>query len=99
MYSYYVYIMSSISKVLYIGVSNNIERRVYEHKNKIVEGFSSHYNCSQLVYYEEYKDIKEAIEREKQLKKWNRSKKLHIISIMNPKFIDLSVEISRLRSK
>ena len=91
--------MSSISKVIYIGVTNNIQRRIYEHKCKLVEGFSSKYNCTQLVYFEEYNDIHEAIEREKQLKKWNRTKKMNIISIKNPKWIDLSIEISRLRSK
>lgn len=97
MYSYYVYIMSSITKVLYIGVTNNIQRRVYEHKNKLLEGFSSKYNCNQLVYFEEYRHINEALEREKQLKKWNRAKKLNIIITMNPDLVDLSVEISRLR--
>lgn len=91
--------MSSLSKVLYIGVTNNILRRVYEHKNKLVEGFSSKYNCVQLVYFEEYRHIQEAIEREKQLKKWNRAKKMHIIAMKNPNWSDLSIEISRLRSR
>ena len=89
--------MSSISKTLYIGVTNNIERRIYEHKNKIIPGFSSKYNCTQLVFYEEYRDVNDAIAREKQLKKWNRSKKIHIITTKNPDWVDLLVEISRLR--
>jgi putative endonuclease len=91
--------MSSISKVLYIGITNNIVRRVYEHKTKLVEGFSSKYNCDQLVYFEEYCQVQEAIEREKQLKKWNRAKKMHIIATKNPNWCDLSIEISRLRSR
>lgn len=91
--------MSSVSKVLYIGVTNNITRRAYEHKNKLVEGFSSKYNCVQLVYFEEYRQVQEAIEREKQLKKWNRAKKMHIIAMENPNWNDLSIEISRLRSR
>ena len=92
MHEYYVYILSSISKVLYIGVTNNIQRRMYEHKNKLMKGFSSKYNCNQLVYYEEYRNIQEAIDREKQLKKWNRSKKIYIITTKNPNWIDLSIE-------
>lgn len=99
MYIYHVYIISSISKVLYIGVTNNIQRRIYEHKNKLIEGFSSKYNCTQLVYFEEYRHIQEAIEREKQLKKWSRAKKLYLISTKNPNWNDLSMGISRLRSK
>lgn len=83
--------MSSISKVIYIGVTNNLQRRVYEHKNKLVVGFSSRYNCAQLVYFEEYNHVQEAIEREKQLKKWNRAKKIYIITKKNPNWIDLSV--------
>lgn len=91
--------MSSISKVLYIGVTNNLLRRAYEHTNKLVEGFSSKYNCTQLVYFEEYSHVNEAIEREKQLKKWNRAKKIHIITSKNPNWDNLSIEISRLRSR
>ncbi|MCR4276983.1 MAG: GIY-YIG nuclease family protein [Candidatus Roizmanbacteria bacterium] len=88
--SYFVYIMSSFSSVLYIGVTNNLQRRVYEHKNELVEGFSKKYKCKKLVYFEEYKDINQAIEREKQLKKWRREKKEVLIKKLNSDFKDLS---------
>jgi len=83
--------MSSLSKTLYIGMTNNLHRRVFEHKNKLIDGFSSKYSCTTLVYFEEYSQVQEAIEREKQLKKWNRSKKIYIITTKNPNWIDLSV--------
>lgn len=88
---FYVYILSSRSKVLYIGVTNNIERRMYEHRNKILTGFSAKYNCTKLIYFEEFNNVKEAITREKQLKKWNRSKKINIITVANPNWKDLLV--------
>jgi len=88
--SYFIYIMSSYSGVLYIGVTNNLQRRAYEHKQELVEGFSKKYKCNKLVYFEEYKDIKQAIEREKQLKRWNRKKKEWLIKKLNPDFKDLS---------
>ena len=68
MNKYYVYIMASSKGTLYTGVTDNLERRVFEHKNKLVPGFSSKYNINRLVYYEETKDIKEALNREKQIK-------------------------------
>ena len=74
--TYYTYIMSSPNNsTLYIGVTNDIERRVIEHKSGSIPGFSQKYNCCKLVYYEEYSDINQAIEREKKLKKWRREKK------------------------
>ncbi|KKQ24350.1 MAG: Excinuclease ABC C subunit domain protein [Candidatus Roizmanbacteria bacterium GW2011_GWC2_37_13] len=82
--------MSSFSGVLYIGVTNNLKRRVYEHKQELVEGFSKKYKCKKLVYFEEYKDINQAIAREKQLKNWNRKKKDRLIIKLNPDFKDLS---------
>ncbi len=82
--------MSSLSGVLYIGITNNLQRRVYEHKNELIEGFSKKYKCKKLVYFEEYKNINQAIEREKQLKKWRREKKEWLIKKMNPQFKDLS---------
>ncbi|WP_231176329.1 GIY-YIG nuclease family protein [Candidatus Absconditicoccus praedator] len=82
--------MSSISGVLYIGMTNNLERRVYEHKNELLEGFTKKYKCKKLVYYESGTNINEIIAREKQLKKWNRRKKLNLIRTMNEKFVDLS---------
>lgn len=84
--------MTSISRVLYLGVTNNIERRTFEHKKGFVEGFSKKYKCKKLVYFEEYKDIKEAITREKQLKKWNRKKKMLLIEKVNPDWLDLSAK-------
>lgn len=88
--SYFIYILSSYSSVLYIGVTNNLQRRIYEHKQELVEGFSKKYKCKKLVYFEEYKDINQAIAREKQLKNWNRKKKEWLIKKFNPDFKDLS---------
>ncbi|MBQ8849464.1 MAG: GIY-YIG nuclease family protein [Clostridia bacterium] len=91
MNTYYIYIMSSFTNsVLYIGVTNDIERRVYEHKNKTFEGFTKKYNVNKLVYYETYSDINEAIYREKQLKGKNRNYKINLIEKENPQWSDLS---------
>ncbi|MDD2565390.1 MAG: GIY-YIG nuclease family protein [Candidatus Gracilibacteria bacterium] len=76
--------------VLYIGVTNNLERRLYEHKNKIFKGFSSKYNLNKLVYFEEYGEIESAIIREKELKKWRREKKIDLIESKNIFWKDLS---------
>ena len=90
--NYYVYIMTNCKNtVLYIGVTNNLERRVYEHKNKLVEGFSKRYNLNKLVYFECSQDIVIAIEREKQLKGWLRSKKISLIESVNPNWNDLAI--------
>ena len=92
MNNYYVYILSNKSnKVLYIGVTNDLQRRVYEHKNKLIEGFTSKYNINKLLHYESTTDIKSAIEREKQLKSWSRAKKEELINKSNPQREDLSV--------
>ena len=88
--SYFIYIISSFSGVLYIGVTNNLQRRIYEHKQELIEGFSKKYKCKKLVYFEEYKDINQAIAREKHLKGWSRSKKESLIKKLNPAFKDLS---------
>jgi putative endonuclease len=87
---YYVYIMTNRSGTLYIGVTNDLVRRVHEHKTKCVEGFTAKYNLTRLVYYEAGTDIREAIAREKQLKGWRRSKKLSLINSSNPEWNDLS---------
>lgn len=92
MKTYYVYIMASKSRVLYTGVTNNLERRVYEHKNKLIEGFTSKYNVDRLVHYEETNDVNVAIAREKQIKGWLRSKKIALIESANPQWKDLSLE-------
>jgi putative endonuclease len=87
---YYVYIMTNKSRTLYTGVTNNLERRVWEHKNKVIPGFTSKYKITQLVYYEEGSDINVAIAREKQIKGWLRAKKIALIESMNPEWKDLS---------
>ena len=90
----YIYIITNTyHTVLYIGVTNDLVRRVYEHKNKLVKGFSSTYNLNQLVYYEAYSNITQAIEREKQLKKWNRRWKEKLIEKQNPTWRDLYDEV------
>lgn len=81
--------MSSYSKVLYIGVTNDLIRRVWEHKNGLIEGFTKKYKVKYLVYYEETNDILSAIAREKQLKKWRRKKKIKLIENLNPQWKDL----------
>lgn len=88
--SYYVYIMTNYSRTLYIGVTNNLERRVYEHRNKLVAGFTARYNITVLVYFEETSDVLAAIAREKQLKGWRRERKLALIESLNPQWHDLS---------
>ena len=92
MNQYYVYIATNKSKTLYVGVTNNLERRMYEHKEKLTSGFTSRYNITMLVYYEVTSDVYSAISREKQLKGWLRSKKIGLIESMNPDWRDLSVE-------
>jgi len=90
---YFVYTMASLSGTLYIGVTNNLLRRVYEHKNKLIDGFSKRYNCTKLVYFEEYKNVNEAIEREKMIKKWRREKKEDLIRYMNIHWKDLGTNL------
>ena len=87
---YFVYIMASKSRRLYIGVTNDLERRVFEHKSKLIEGFTAKYNIDRLVYFAETGDVVAAIEREKQIKGWLRTKKLILIEAMNPSWEDLS---------
>jgi len=87
---YYVYIITNTSKTLYTGVTDNLERRVHEHKEKLIEGFTKRYNITKLVYYEETSDVQSAIKREKQIKGWLRRKKIALIEAMNPKWSDLS---------
>ncbi len=88
--TYYVYIMSNKSKTLYTGVTDDLERRVYEHKNKLKEGFTKRYNITRLVYFDETDDIGIAIGREKEIKGWLRRKKIDLICSMNPDWKDLS---------
>ena len=93
MNDYYVYILSNKrDSVLYIGVTNDLERRLYEHKNDLIDGFTKRYNVHKLVYYETTTDVTAAIEREKQLKGWSREKKDALIDTVNPGRKDLSKE-------
>jgi len=85
-----VYILSSISGVLYIGVTNNLQRRINEYTFGEGSVFTSKYKCTKLVYFESYKNMDYAIKREKQLKKWSRMKKMTLIKHLNPTLIDLS---------
>ncbi len=90
MKKYYVYILTNWNnKVMYIGVTNDLARRIYEHKNKMVEGFTSEYNVNKLVYFEETSDVKAAIQREKQLKGLKRDKKNKLVESINPGWKDL----------
>lgn len=91
--TYFVYILASKSRRLYIGVTNNLERRMWEHKNKVVEGFTKQYNIDRLVYFEDTTDVKSAIEREKQLKGWRREKKITLIETINAAWENLSVRL------
>lgn len=95
MKTYWVYIMTNKSRTLYVGVTNDLERRVYQHKNKVVEGFTSHYNLDRLVYFEETNDVHAAIAREKQLKNWRREKKIALIDVANPQWRDLAADYTR----
>ena len=90
MKNYYVYIMTSPSGTLYTGMNSNLVRRVYEHKQRLVDGFTKKYNVTRLAYYEQTSDVQTALAREKEMKKWRRSKKIALIKSINPKWQDLS---------
>jgi putative endonuclease len=88
---YYVYILTNkVRTVLYTGVTNSLSRRIWQHKNKIMPGFTSRYNLNCLLYFEEFRDINNAIAREKQIKGWSRAKKIALIAEKNPQSNDLS---------
>jgi len=91
--TYYVYIITNVTNnVLYIGITNNLQRRIYEHKNGLVDGFSKQCHLCKLVYYESTNDAVSAIEREKQLKRWHRDWKMNLIKENNPEFDDLNID-------
>ncbi len=90
MRKYYVYIMTNRSGTLYVGVTQDLRRRVYQHKEGLLEGFAKRYRISRLVYYESSPDVRTAIEREKQIKGWLRPKKVVLIEAQNPGWKDLS---------
>ena len=90
MKQYYVYIMTNHSGTLYVGMTNDLHRRVWQHKQKLVEGFTKRYNITRLVHFEETPDVTAAIAREKQIKSWRREKKVRLIERVNPNWDDLS---------
>ena len=106
---YFVYILTNWNnKVMYVGVTNNLERRLYEHKNKLADGFTKKYNINKLVYFDSTTDVKSAITREKQIKGWVRKRKNELVETLNPtwgdlseswKEIDSSLQDSSLRSE
>ena len=97
---YFVYVLASRSRVLYVGVTNDLERRVFQHKQKLISGFTSEYDVDRLIYFESTPDVLAAIQREKQIKGWRRNRKIALIESVNPDWEDLSLrgaeqEISR----
>lgn len=88
---YFVYILTNKSNTLYVGVTNNLERRLYEHKHKLISGFTAQYNINKLVYFEEFSNIEDAILVEKKIKGWTRAKKMNLIKSTNLRFNDLSI--------
>ena len=89
--NYYVYLLTNWNnKVIYVGVTNDLNGRIYEHKNKLISGFTKKYNLNKLVYFEETCDINAAINREKEIKKWRREKKDILVNQINPNWQDLS---------
>lgn len=92
--TYYTYIVASRSRVLYIGVTNDLARRVREHRQGLIAGFTSKYRVTRLVYFEEFADIRDAIAREKELKGWKRARKVTLIESRNPTWEDLADSLS-----
>ncbi len=91
--NFYIYILTNwTNKVIYIGVTNDLSRRIFEHKNKLNNGFTKKYNLDKLVYFELFSEINDAIRREKELKKWRREKKNKLVETMNPLWRDLSLD-------
>ena len=92
-YQYYVYLLSSKKNgTLYIGVTNDLERRMFEHKNKLLSGFTAKYNVNKLMYFEDFQYVNDALKREKQLKNWNRQWKIDLIEKENKEWKDLSID-------
>jgi putative endonuclease len=90
---YYVYLLTNWNnKVMYVGMTNDLKRRIYEHKEKLVKGFTGKYNADKLVYYEHTSDVNAALNREKEIKKWRREKKDNLVISTNPSWRDLSEE-------
>jgi putative endonuclease len=91
-HSYYVYMVASRSRVLYCGMTNNLGRRTEQHREGSIKGFTADYNCTRLVWFERFHYVKNAITREKQIKRWRREKKIAFIQQENPRWVDLSEE-------
>jgi putative endonuclease len=91
--NYYVYICASLSKATYVGITNDLLRRVYEHRHRLHDGFTARYNIDRLVYLEHVTDVTVAIAREKQIKAWSRKKKTALIEAANPGWVDLAEEL------
>jgi putative endonuclease len=90
--SYYVYILTNSVRTLYVGVTSDLFRRIHEHRQRLVPGFTRKYNLTWLAYYEETSDVESAIGREKQIKKWRRSKKIALIESANPRWQDMALD-------
>ena len=88
---YYVYVLTNRSRTLYVGVTSNLERRLYEHRHKLMPGFTSRYNVTRLVHFEATENVRSAMEREKEIKSWTRAKKIALIQGSNPTWKDLSL--------
>ncbi len=86
---YHVYILTNDSGTLYVGVTSNLERRVGEHRLGLIDGFTKKYRLKRLVYYEETNDVREALDRERQIKKWRQQKKIALVNTINPEWHDL----------
>lgn len=92
-HQYFIYLLTNWNnKLMYVGMTNNLERRIYEHRNKLVDGYTKKYNIYKLVYFEETSDVMAAISREKEVKKWRREKKNDLVNAVNPGWKDLSVD-------
>ena len=91
--TFHVYLMASKSGVLYLGVTNNLSKRVFQHKQKLIPGFTQKYNVAKLVWFEPHSSIRAAISSEKEIKRWRRSKKVALIESLNPNWNDLSLTL------
>lgn len=92
--TYYLYILANKKNgVLYVGVTNDIQKRIFQHKKQLIKGFTSRYNVDKLIYFEEYRNVREAIIREKNIKKWKRQWKIDLIEKINPLWKDLYADI------
>ena len=92
--TYYVYMLTNRTGSIYVGVTNDLARRLWEHRSGLVPGFTQRYNMDRLIYYEAFDRVEHAIDREKQIKRWRREKKLNLIATVNPDWRDLGAAIT-----